>query len=106
MHMKSLHEKRYLFVDVHIETAPGVGNQPRLRVYRWRIYQLGGESLLVCEVPETGRIRVTTPIAHLDSASGQLVTDSGRIYELEGSQSDHAADFAATLIGMGLQAWL
>lgn len=104
--MKSTGNKKFLFVDVHTEPAPYVDLQPQIRVYRWRTYRHKGESRQVCEIPETGRIRVTTPIAHWNPASGKLVTDSGRVYELIGSEVDHAIDFALALVEMGLGMWL
>ncbi len=83
-------------------TAPGVAAQPRMKVYRWRTYQFGREMVLVCENPLTGKIRVSTPIAHWDRASGQAMTDSGRVYELDGDQADDNVEFSLALACTGL----
>lgn len=104
--MKSRNGKDHLFVDISTEPAANVELQPRVRVYRWRTFRNNGEFVLVCELPDTGRIRVTTPIAHWDTNSGQVITDSGRAYELIGSEAEKAVDFAMALVCMGLEEWL
>lgn len=82
--------------------ADRIREQPHMHVHRWRIYECGKELHLVCEVPETGRLRMTTPVGHWDTSSGKLVTESGRVYQLNGPMAEHTTDLMLALIANGL----
>lgn len=77
--------------------APHVLVQPRVRVHRWRVYRHGNEQILVCELPDTGLIRVTSAIAHWNTSSNEIVTHSGRVYELVGEMAEDNLDFTLAL---------
>lgn len=77
--------------------APHVLVQPRVRVHRWRVYEHGDEQILVCELPASGLIRVTTTIAYWDTSSNEIVTQSGRVYELVGEMAEDNLDFTLAL---------
>lgn len=77
--------------------APHVLVQPRVRVHRWRVYPCVDEQILVCEIPETGLIRVTSAVAHWNTTSNEIVTQSGRVYELVGVMADDSLDFRLRL---------
>lgn len=76
--------------------------QRRVRVFRWRTYPCDGEQVLVCELPDTERIRVTTAIAHWDTTTSEIVTQSGRVYELVGRMAEDSIDFGLALVVQGL----
>ena len=98
--MKKLSENQpRIAIAVHcISTpAPDVNLQSRVRVHRWRVYPCVDEQILVCEIPETGLIRVTSAIEYWNTTSGQLVTQSGRVYELVGVMADDSLDFRLRL---------
>lgn len=96
--MQHMNTSKVIAVDCDITLSPDVSVHPRLRVYRWRIYPNGDELVLVCELPDTGRIRVTTEIAHWDTTTGEIVTQSGRVYELIGPMAEDSFDFVLTLL--------
>lgn len=83
--------------------APDIEFQPRVRVHRWQTYASDDELILVCELPDTGRIRATTAIAHWDTSTGQIVTQSGRVYELMGPMAENSLDFQLALVVQGLR---
>lgn len=92
-------EKQCLEISVVYTStiAPHLLVQPRVRVHRWRVYRHGDEQILVCELPETGLIRVTSAIAHWNTSSNEIVTQSGRVYELVGVMADDSLDFRLRL---------
>lgn len=92
-------EQRRLDISVVCTStiAPDVLVQPRVRVHRWRVYRYGDEQILVCELPDTGWIRVTTAVAFWDTSSNEIVTQSGRVYELVGVMADDSLDFRLRL---------
>lgn len=96
--MKHTNTPKKIAVVSDITLSPDVSVQPRVRVYRWRTYPYGDELILVCELPDTGRIRVTTEIAHWDTTTGEIVTQSGRVYELIGPMAEDSLDFMLMLL--------
>lgn len=91
----------HVIVDCTFNAAPEVNEQPTLRVYRWRVYGDTDSGVLVCEMPETGKIRVTSPIEFWDTETGKLLTESGRVYELVGDQAENCLEFALALMRPG-----
>lgn len=67
-----------------IPAAP-VSDQPNATLQHWRVYAVAsGERFLAGQVLETGRARVTTPVATLDVRELRATTQSRRAYRLEG----------------------
>jgi hypothetical protein len=65
--------------------AADVPDQPTATLRHWRVYVMHtGERFLAGQVVETGRARVTTPVATLDVRDLRATTSSGRMYRLEG----------------------
>lgn len=99
--MKHMNTPELIAVDCEIVCSPNVSVQPRVRVERWRTYSCDDEIFLLCELPETGRIRATTAIAHWDTTAGEVVTQSGRIYELVGPMAEDSLDFKLAMMVSG-----
>lgn len=101
--MHHMNIPQFLAVDCLAEDAPNVSSQPRVQVFRWRTFECGHELLLICEMPDTGRIRTTTPITFWDKSTGEVVTESGRVYQLVGPMADDSLDMQLALMRAGLR---
>ena len=84
------------------ESAPAITDQSRVQIYKWKTYECSGEIFLVCEMPETGRIRVSTPVAFWDKSTDNLITESGRIYKLMTKEPTDRLEFTLALLESGL----
>jgi len=58
--------------------------------------------MLVCELPDTGRIRVSSPVASINQKEGLIITESGRVYELFDSEAEETLDLELALMRSGL----
>jgi hypothetical protein len=66
--------------------APHVEDQPHTTLSHWRVFKVlatGDRHLAGCAL-ETGRGRVSTPLADLDVHQLRATTRSGRVYQLKG----------------------
>lgn len=99
--MKHMNTPKVIAVNYNITCSPDVSVQPRVRVHRWRTYPRDDEQVLVCELPDTGRIRVTTAIAYWDTTTGEIVTQSGRVYKLVGPMAENSLDFMLMMMVSG-----
>lgn len=100
--MKHMNTPKITVINFDIRCSPDVSVQPRVQVHRWRTYPCDDEQVLVCELPDTGRIRVTTPIAYWDTKAREIVTQSGRVYELIGPMAEDSLDFRMMLMVKGI----
>jgi len=65
--------------------APDVSAQPRMALSGWRILDLGhGQEILCGWLPNGSTLRKTSPIAWFSQSLREIVTSSGRRYELVG----------------------
>lgn len=73
-----------------IWSSPSVDELPRISLSRWRVLRTGEGTLhLVGFNVDRGTGRVSTPVAHFDSACVTALTASGRVYELVGPTGDN-----------------
>ncbi|MCB8748930.1 hypothetical protein LHU53_18730 [Rhodoferax sp. U2-2l] len=96
--MKNMNTLDLIAAVCHVRHAPDVNVQPRIRVLRWRTYPFDGEQVLVCELPGTSRIRVTTAIAHWDTTTREIVTQLGGVYEVVEPMAEDSLDFRLALV--------
>ena len=71
-----------MFAFFNERDAPDVDEQPTVQVRSWRVVEAvaGDRRLLVAM--DHGPLRITSPLAGLSTASTELITQSGRRYEL------------------------
>jgi hypothetical protein len=82
--------------------APVIEDQPKVVTDIWRTYVINNDVILVCIIPETGKVRTTTPVLSYDPAKQEFVTESGRIYQCVGPMSACTLTFRMTLFLNGL----
>ena len=85
-----------------LNPAPDVKDQPQLVTEVWRTYIIGADVVLVCVLPGTGKIRVTTPLTVSDLAEQRFETASGRVYQCVGSMAPDTQVFRLALFLNGL----
>ena len=73
-----------MFVFFNEREAPRVEDQPAVQVRSWRLVEApnGDQHLLV--VLDHDPLRITSPLAGINKATAELITQSGRRYELSG----------------------
>jgi hypothetical protein len=82
--------------------APDVKDQPLVVTDTWRTYVIDNEIHLVCVMPNTGKIRTTTPVQLCDPITQIFETKTGRIYQCLGPMAPNALSFRMTLMLNGL----
>lgn len=82
--------------------APDVEDQPRVVVDVWRAYVIENDVFLVCVMPGTKRVRVTTPVCVSDPLKQEFVTESGRVYQCVGPMAPNILAFRMVLFFRGL----
>lgn len=82
-----------------LTNAPTKTDQPVVIVEKWRKYEINGEAFIVCKIPKTGKVRVTTPIIY--SHNQLFITESGRTYQCQGAESDDTPELLLALKIMG-----
>lgn len=85
-----------------VHDAPSVDLQPMVSTCFWRTYVIGNDVHLVCVMPDTGRVRTTTPIKSSDLEKQEFVTESGRVYACMGPMSPDCVEFRMALMVNGL----
>lgn len=85
-----------------LNPAPDVKNQPHLVTEVWRTYVIEANVMLVCVLPGSGKIRVTTPLMVSDLTEQRFETASGRVYHCVGPMSPDTHTFRMALFLAGL----
>jgi hypothetical protein len=85
-----------------LNQAPDVQDQPRVVVEIWRTYVIGNEIYLVCVMPGTTKVRVTTPVQATDPDKQEFITKSGRVYQCVGPMAPNLPLLRVTLLLNGL----
>jgi hypothetical protein len=70
------------FIFVNERDAPSVDEQPSVAVGCWRVIEAANGHQHLLAILESGAVRMTSPLAGIVKATGDLVTQSGRRYEL------------------------
>lgn len=88
----------------NVRDAPSVDQQPLVQMQHWRVFLVAGQRHLLGWVSEGITTRMTSPICEVRLFARQLVTSSGRLYELDGPPTedpDRLMVLAARLIAIG-----
>ncbi|OYU44346.1 MAG: hypothetical protein CFE44_13450 [Burkholderiales bacterium PBB4] len=83
-----------LIVLSNSRCAPGVHDQPRALIQDWRMCQVNGHTHLAGFLANGFTCRVTTAVIAVNTASRQIQTGSGRIYELDGPPTSNIQSLA------------
>jgi len=82
--------------------APDVEDQPHVVTKVWRTYVIESDVILVCVIPDTGKVRVTTPVTASDPGRQKFETASGRMYQCVGPMAPDTHTFRMALFFNGL----
>ena len=63
--------------------APKVEEQPTVRMLHWRIFEVDGDLRVLGWIKEGPTTRMTSPLRALLPTTRQVITHSGRIYEMD-----------------------
>lgn len=70
---------------IRLTEIPDPEQMPVSILTDWLIAEAGGEFFFAGIASDTGKLRLSTPIAELDAAKARGRTRSGRVYELAGA---------------------
>lgn len=88
----------------NVRDAPSVDEQELVQIHHWRVCLVAGERHLLGWISEGATTRMSSPIIELRLSARQVVTSSGRVYELDGHPTedpDRLLFLAARLIAIG-----
>ena len=88
---------------LNVREAPVVASEPRVRPVSWRIVRtpLGAQHLVA--VVQSGSLRLTSPLKEMDRHSRTVVTESGRVYELDAAPADDLPTVASLMLRARLE---
>ena len=68
--------------------VPVVANEPTVRPVAWRIVRSSAGATHLVAVVQSGSLRMTSALRNADVASRTVVTEAGRVYELDAGPAD------------------
>ena len=72
----------------NMRDAPVFANEPTVRPLAWRIVRTSAGPSHLVAVVQSGSLRMTSTLQTADVASRTVVTESGRVYELDAGPAD------------------
>jgi hypothetical protein len=93
------------FSFVNERDAPSVAEQPSVKVSSWRVVKAMTGDLHLLIILDHGPLRITSSIANFNPATAEMITQSGRRYEVIGPPEERQHQLsllAASAVPAGL----